>query len=316
MLLISADTHDPFLNLALEEVLLKNRQSEYLILGVNSPSVVIGKHQAAHREVNTKFVTENRIPVIRRISGGGTVFHDKGNLNFTFIRESEEGRQIDFKKYTLPVIGFLNYMGINARLEGKSDIKVDGLKVSGNAEHVYRNRVLHHGTLLFSSAIDSLKNSIRDDKSCYATRAVNSNPASVTNLKERLGVFADMDDFTKAIIDYFKAEIPELESGSITGQDLREASELAEARYRQWEWNYAYGPDYVFRNSFQLGAADHSCTIFVKSGLVSSCTIEGGGRLSAAAGRLEGCRHMVSDFQKVFDEEEISLQGEGIYNFF
>ncbi len=183
MFLINLKTHDPYFNLALEEVFLKCRDSEYLILGINDPSVVIGKHQVAHREVNTKFITRNNIPVIRRISGGGTVFHDGGNLNFTFIRESEEGKQVDFKKYTWPVIHFLNSLGINANLEGKSDIKVDGLKISGNAEHVYRNRVLHHGTLLFSSSINSLRNSIREDKSCYVTRAVNSNPSSVINLK-------------------------------------------------------------------------------------------------------------------------------------
>ena len=186
MFLINLETHDPFFNLALEEVLLKSRQEDYLILYINDPSVIIGKHQAAHREVNTKFITENKIPVIRRISGGGTVFHDRGNLNFTFIRQSEEGKQIDFRKYTKPVIDFLVSLGIDARFEGKNDIKVDGLKISGNAEHVYRNRVLHHGTLLFSSSIHMLKNSIRSDKSCYTTRAVDSNPASVMNLNEKI----------------------------------------------------------------------------------------------------------------------------------
>ena len=155
-------------------------------MAINDPSVIIGKHQAAHREVNTKFVTENKIPVIRRISGGGTVFHDQGNLNFTFIRQSEEGKQVDFRKYTRPVIDFLVSLGIDAKFEGKNDIKVDGLKISGNAEHVHRNRVLHHGTLLFSSSIDMLRNSIRTDKSCYTTRAVGSNPSSVMNLSEKL----------------------------------------------------------------------------------------------------------------------------------
>ncbi len=102
MFLINLESHDPFFNLALEEVLLKNSKEEYLILGINDPSVIIGKHQAAHREVNTKFITENQIPVIRRISGGGTVFHDPGNLNFTFIKNSEEGKQVDFRMYTTP----------------------------------------------------------------------------------------------------------------------------------------------------------------------------------------------------------------------
>src|SRR5665811_810867 len=100
MYCITLDSDDPFFNLAIEEILLKESKDEYLILGINTPSVIIGKHQSAHREVNTKFVSENDIPVIRRISGGGTVFHDKGNLNFSFIRQSEEGKQVDFRKYT------------------------------------------------------------------------------------------------------------------------------------------------------------------------------------------------------------------------
>ena len=119
---------------------LRNSKEEFLILGINAPSVIIGKHQSAHREVNTKFVFENNIPVIRRISGGGTVFHDRGNLNFTFIRQSEAGKQVDFRKYTQPVIDFLSSIGVDAKFEGKNDLRVDGLKISGNAEHVYREQ--------------------------------------------------------------------------------------------------------------------------------------------------------------------------------
>ena len=107
MFCINLQSNDPFFNLAIEEYLLKNSQEEYLILYINSPSVIIGKHQTGHREVNTRFVTENNIPVIRRISGGGTVYHDAGNLNFSFIRQCETGKQVDFLKYTQPVIGFL-----------------------------------------------------------------------------------------------------------------------------------------------------------------------------------------------------------------
>jgi lipoate-protein ligase A len=154
MFCIITESDDPSFNLAVEELLLKNRNNEYLILGINKPSVIIGKHQSAHREINTRFVTENNIPVIRRISGGGTVFHDKGNLNFTFIRQSEAGKQIDFRKYTKPVIDFLYSLGVEAKFEGKNDLKTDGLKISGNAEHVHRNRVLHHGTLLFSTSLE------------------------------------------------------------------------------------------------------------------------------------------------------------------
>ncbi len=101
--------------------------------------------------------------MIRRISGGGTVFHDRGNLNFSFILNSKQGKQVDFKKYTLPVISFLSSIGVDAKFEGKNDLKVDGLKISGNAEHIYRNRVLHHGTLLFDTDLELMRDSLRKD---------------------------------------------------------------------------------------------------------------------------------------------------------
>jgi lipoate---protein ligase len=316
MFLINLETHDPFFNLALEEVLLKSRQADYLILYINDPSVIIGKHQAAHREVNTKFITGNKIPLIRRISGGGTVFHDMGNLNFTFIRQSEEGRQIDFRKYTLPVIDFLGSAGIDAKFEGKSDIKVDGLKISGNAEHVYRNRVLHHGTLLFSSSINMLKSSIRSDKSCYTTRAVDSNPAPVINLNEKTNKFKDIRSFRKEMINYLSGNMTDLEVWGLTQQDTEEAIALAETKYKSWEWNFAYGPDYVFKNAFLFEAKLHRCLLQIRNGIVVKCTIDGSQIMLSMADKLNGCRHMVPDFLNLFEKENVTISEEEIFNFF
>jgi lipoate---protein ligase len=316
MFLINLETHDPYFNLALEEVLLKSRKEEYLILYTNDPSVIIGKHQAAHREVDTKFITEKKIPVIRRISGGGTVFHDRGNLNFTFIRQSEEGKQIDFRMYTLPVIDFLMSVGIDAKFEGKNDIKVNGLKVSGNAEHVHRNRVLHHGTLLFSTSLDILKNSIRSDKSCYTTRAVDSNPSSVINLNEKLKVFKDINEFTREMMYHFSGNIPDLEIAAISAYDAKEAALMAESRYRSWEWNFAYGPEYIFKNAFMFEEELHCCILHIKEGIVIKCTIDGSDKMKSASEKLKGRRHMVSDFLKLFEKENISISGDEIFNFF
>jgi lipoate-protein ligase A len=316
MILINLETRDPYFNLALEEVLLKRRKEEYLIIGSNDLSVIIGKHQAAHREVNTKFITVNKIPVIRRISGGGTVFHDTGNLNFTFIRQSEEGKQIDFRKYTKPVIDFLASLGVYAKIEGKSDIKVDGLKVSGNAEHVYRNRVLHHGTLLFSASIDMLRNSIRTDKSCYTTRAVASNPSSVMNLSERLIRLSNINDFRDEMVHHFSLNMPDLIVSALSQNDTADAQSLAGTWYRSWEWNFAYGPEYVFKNTFQFNNKPHSCILDIRGGVVIKCSIDGSREMSSVSDKLTGHRHMVSDLLNVFREENIDISEEEIFNFF
>jgi lipoate-protein ligase A len=316
MILINLQTHDPFFYLALEEVLLKQTKSDYLILGINDPSVIIGKHQVAHREVNTRFVTENDIPVIRRISGGGTVFHDAGNLNFTFIRQSEEGKQVDFRKYTMPVIDFLISLGTDARLEGKNDIRVDGLKISGNAEHVHHNRVLHHGTLLFSASMESLKQSIRNDKSCYETRAVGSNPSSVINLNEKLSGFRDINDFRNGMIKYFSGIMPGLELHEVSPEHSEAAEALAKTKFRSWDWNFAYGPDYVFKNNFLFENSPHLVTLKVSSGIVMQCAFEGSGKLILIAEKLRGCRHMVPDILSVFEKEKIELPEGEIFNFF
>ncbi len=320
MLCLSLTSTDPFFNLAVDEYLLKNRSGEYLILGINDKSVIIGKHQSAHRETNTKFITECNIPVIRRISGGGTVFHDTGNLNFTFILNSNEGKQIDFRKYTLPVIGFLASIGVDAKFEGKNDLKAGGLKISGNAEHVYRNRVLHHGTLLFDSDLELMSGAIRKDTSKYETRAVSSNPSAVTNLARVLkntdSHFDTIHEFRLLMLDWFLNNSPGSGVIDLSDKEIEEIKSLAETKYRTWEWNYAYGPEYHFKTSFEYNRTVSFCSLHVMDGIIRKIEIKGSGELEQAGNKLIGCRHMVEDLQYLFRKENIFKQGFDIYNFF
>ena len=314
MLCTALYSHDPYFNLAVEEYLLRNKKEEYLILGINDRSVIIGKHQSPHREINTKYVTEHNIPVIRRITGGGTVFHDMGNLNFTFIRECEPGRQVDFRRYAQPVLEFLSSMGVEATFEGKNDLKVNGLKISGNAEHVFRNRVLHHGTLLFSTSLEMLKSSLRKDTSRYVTRAVKSNPSSVSNLDKFLPGIKDAFFFREAMMDYFLNTLPGAERIEITGGEISEISLLAHSRYRSWEWNWAYGPEYRFVKEFDYQQYTIICNLTVKEGIIMECTLKGHPELEELSARLVGIRHMVEDMEEVFTVGNAS--DIVIYNFF
>ena len=316
MFCLSLKSTDPFFNLALEEILLKNRKEEFLILGINDPSVVIGKHQVPHRETNTRFITENNIPVIRRISGGGTVFHDLGNLNFSFIMQSEAGKQVDFRKYTLPVLSFLTTLGVDAKFEGKNDLKVDGLKISGNAEHIHHNRVLHHGTLLFEASLDILRNSLRKDRRNYTSRAVESNPSPVINLKEIVKNVKDITQFRSKMMSWFLDNMPDAEIYTPGREEVAEAESLAESKYRTWEWNFAYGPEYHFNDSFELNGRHFFGNFFVKDGVIRECKFEGSDQMVPVARNLGGIRHMPADMLAVMWENGVEINEDEIFRFF
>ena len=313
---ISLESLNPFFNLAVEEYLLKNRNEDFLILSINNTSVIVGKHQVANREADTRFVSENNIPVIRRITGGGTVFHDPGNLNFSFIIQTEQGKQVDFRKYTSPVISFLSSLGVDAKFEGKNDLKVSGLKISGNAEHVFRNRVLHHGTLLFDADLDLLKKSIRKDKTKYITRAVDSNPSSVMNLKDILKNIKDINDFRSLMMKWFLNNFPETELYSLKKEEMGETELLTGSKYKSWEWNYAYGPEYSFSGSFQFNGRPYTCRLSVEEGIIRECLFDGTDELNPIKELLVGCRHMPVEMLGVLQKGKIPIQDKEIFEFF
>ena len=153
MLCIISPYTSPYFNLAAEEYLLKCFQEDVFLLYRNIPSIVVGKHQNTLAEINLPFVQEQDILVARRISGGGTVFHDLGNLNFAFFTTGKEGDLVNYKRATMPIIEALGKMGLEAKLGQRNELLLKKLKISGTASHVWKKRVLHHGTLLFSSEI-------------------------------------------------------------------------------------------------------------------------------------------------------------------
>jgi lipoate---protein ligase len=316
MLGVILDTKDPCLNLATEEYLLHNRKEDFVILSVNDPSVIVGKHQCVHREVNTRYTESLKIPVLRRISGGGSVYHDHGNLNFAFIRKSEPGKQINFRLYTAPVVNYLQSAGINARFEGKNDIRVDGLKISGNAEHVYRERVLHHGTLLFDADLNAMRSSLNPVTSGYETRAVESNRSSVTNLKGMIGGIESMEQLTDSMMGYLSGTVQGLEPFSLTDQMIAGINNLADTKYRTWEWNYGYGPPYTFTGSFIMNNIKHRLKLLVRDGIVWECSISGTQEMESVAKKIIGCRHNYDDLSELFRNEKIPLRDDELWNFF
>jgi len=223
------------------------------MLWQSKPSVIVGKHQNVLKEVNTGYTQKKNIPVIRRISGGGTVYHDPGNLNYTVITtETNREKLIDFRKFTKPVIAFLETLGIRAEFEGKNNLVISGKKFSGNSAHVFKNRVMHHGTLLFNTDLDVLDKTIHPElKDKIQDKAVQSIWATVTNIRDLLDTKPDIDvfkvNFQNYLLNYYSIkEIRELNK-----TDIQAIKKLIEDKYKTWEWNFGYSPVYVFRNEIQ-----------------------------------------------------------------
>lgn len=299
------NTNDPFFNLALEDHLLHNTNDEFFLLYINQPSILAGRHQVIYREVDIFEAVNLNIPLIRRISGGGTVYHDPGNLNFTFIRNTSEGKQVDFELNTKPVIEFLKTIGITSMLTGKSNITVNGLKISGNAEHVFRKRVLHHGTLLFDTSFDIMRRLIRAETMNYQTGAVASNRAEVVNIRNLTDRFDSVHSFASALFGFVAGRL-NIQKDIKVDNNLNDAiGQLAESRYRTWEWNYGFTPPYTFRNTFTACGCNNNLEMNVRDGIIWKCSISGSEKLSSFAKTLIGCRHC-------YDELNEKLTGSGI----
>ncbi|PLX34289.1 MAG: hypothetical protein C0604_01860 [Clostridiales bacterium] len=199
---------DPYYNLALEEYCLKNvdMDEDYFLLWQNAPAIIVGKNQNTFEEINPRFVEENGIPVARRISGGGAVYHDFGNLNFTFIANIEDAATVDFKKYAEPIIEALKTLGIEAELSGRNDITIDGKKISGNAQRMYRKKLMQHGTLLFDVNIHDLVDSLNVKMDKITSKGIKSVRSRVTNIKEHLAEEIDIKAFWELIHLYLSED--------------------------------------------------------------------------------------------------------------
>ncbi len=266
----------PALNIALEEYLLHHVEGECMMIWSGEPSVVIGKHQNALAEVNFPFVYKMGIPVIRRLSGGGTVFHGPGNLNYTMIMEGETGNMVNFRKHTAPVVDFLNELGVPARFEGKNDIRVHGLKISGNAEHVYKRKVLHHGTLLYDADLTALHEAIRVLPDRYTDKGVSSVRSKVANISDCMSAPPSFDHFADLLKTFLKERFSPVDETTLDPSTIPEVQTLMARKYTRWEWNYGYSPAYSFKGRTQVDGMEMVCELQVKDGIIRHASLMAG----------------------------------------
>jgi lipoate---protein ligase len=246
-IIIDHHTQDPRFNLAAEEYMLQQFDKNVVFLYVNTPCVVIGKHQNAFDECQVSFCEKHEIQIIRRLSGGGTVFHGPGNLNFSFIKNGKDrSKLIDFKKHLEPVNAFLHSLEIPSVYSGRNDLLVNDFKVSGNAEHIYskKNRVIHHGTLLFDVDLKSLTSAIAAKSNmAFKSHAVKSVRSRVNNLITSLANPLAFNDFNELMHHFLKAYF-KAETYVFTHADVAEINALVRDKYQTWEWNFGYSPKF------------------------------------------------------------------------
>jgi lipoate---protein ligase len=243
---ILSSEHNASFNIAAEEFLLKESAEDFFMIYRNEPSVIIGKHQNALAEINQSYLTEKGIQLVRRLSGGGTVYHDMGNINFLFVQSGEAGKLVDFKRFLMPILTILRKMGLPVEYGGRNDLLLNGKKISGNAEHVFRNRILHHGTLLYSSDLNVLENALKVIPGKFIDKAVQSVKSKVTNISEYLENPASVEEFSEIIFEKVKSAFETTRNYSFVENDINQIHSLVEKKYGNWNWNYGYSPDFEY----------------------------------------------------------------------
>ncbi|CQR47022.1 Lipoate-protein ligase LplJ [Paraliobacillus sp. PM-2] len=270
---------DPQINLAIEEYVLKNfgEEDTYLLFYINQPSIIIGKNQNTIEEINTKYVEDQGIKVVRRLSGGGAVYHDEGNLNFSFITRDDGDSFHNFAKFTQPVVEALQKLGVPAELKGRNDLVADGRKISGNAQFTTRGRMFSHGTLMYDSEIEHVVSALNVNAEKIKSKGIKSIRSRVANISEFMERKLSMDAFKEHILKYiFNVEdINDVPRYELTEEDWGKIHQLSEERYQQWDWNYGKSPAFDIQKSHKFDSGLVDVRLDVTKGTINNCKIYG-----------------------------------------
>ena len=262
MLLIINDSKNAYYNLAAEEYLIDNFDDDIVMLWRNDNTVVVGKNQNTIEEIDSDYVREKGVSVVRRLTGGGAVFHDMGNVNYTIIQTYREGLFSNYEYFTEMVRDFLQGLGVEAVLSGRNDLLIDGRKFSGNAQCVRNGRMMHHGTLMFSSDVKDISGALTPNQKKTESKAVKSVQSHVTNISsyvtQQQRETIDVETFMELLRDHYLQELPDAVLYELTSADKAAIQKLADEKYSTWEWNYGASPAFAVTESrkFAFGLVD------------------------------------------------------------
>ncbi|MEW9698853.1 lipoate--protein ligase [Paenibacillus sp. SI8] len=270
---------DPRINLAIEEYALRQlpANESYLLFYINEPSIIIGKNQNTVEEINPEYVKEQGLHVVRRLSGGGAVYHDLGNLNFSFITKDDGNSFHNFQKFTEPVVAALRKLGVEAALSGRNDIQVGERKISGNAQFATKGRMFSHGTLLFDSEIESVVSALKVNPDKIQSKGIKSIRSRVANIAEFLDEPITIEAFRKKLLEsIFDTEEDRVPQYKLTAEDWSRIQALSKERYQNWDWNYGKSPKSTVQNSKRFeGVGSLDVRLDIEEGHIKNLKIYG-----------------------------------------
>ena len=292
MFYLESPSRDPYFNLALEEYVFErmDKSKSYFMLWQNDNTIVVGKYQNTAEEIDQAYVDAQGIRVARRLSGGGAVYHDKGNLNFTFIVDQADAPGLNFKIFVEPVIRALARFGVHAEFTGRNDLTIDGMKFSGNAQYARRGRLLHHGCIMLDSNLTSVADALRVKEAKFASKAVKSVRSRVTTINAHAPAPISMEDFKGALKECAMAS-GELEPCTLTEEDLAAIRKLRDEKYATWAWNYGCSPAYDMRREMKFPAGLVTAHLSAEGGKIKAVRFYGdffGGELGELEGAMVG----------------------------
>lgn len=293
---IASPSTDPRWNLALEEYVFDSlpRDKSYFMLWQNHNTIVVGKNQNTAAEINGKFVRDNDITVVRRLSGGGTVYHDLGNLNFTFITDAPDAAEIDFRRFCEAILEALADLGVTAEINGRNDITIEGKKFSGNSQYLRNGRVMHHGTLMFRSDLTVLGRALAVDREKLSAKGIPSVVSRVTNIGDHLPLEVTIDDLRDALLRHIPCE-DNAAPYEFTAEDMAAIETLAQERYATWEWTYGRSQALQHKNKQRIeGCGTVEVSLSSDGGVITALDIHGdffgSGDIGELCTALTGCR--------------------------
>lgn len=295
MVYLESASTDPAFNLALEQYVFDSmpRSNEYFMLWQNDNAIIVGRHQNTAEEINADYVREHGIRVVRRLSGGGAVYHDLGNLNFTFIVDAEHADRLNLQVFCLPVVRALERLGVRAEISGRNDITIGGKKFSGNSQYIREGRIMHHGTLMFDSDLSVVAGALNPAGDKLASKGVKSVRSRVTNIRPWLNQDITLRQFWD-LLRRSMGEERDMLPGALTEDDLRRVTAIRDTRYAAWEWNFGASPGYSIRKERRVeGCGKLQVFLEVERGKIAGFTVRGdyfgSGDSSDLARALTGC---------------------------